>query len=73
MLDIDLSEFKCPQFFVQFKWHLLQADKAESTIRFHHLGEQDISDIVRYLTQHNYHYYSQVTSQPFIEVSIKHV
>ena len=70
MLDIDLSQFQCPQLFVQFKWHLLQAKKNRVSVRFYYADEQDIRDVLQYLTVHDYCYCHHRHSQPFIEVNI---
>ncbi|CAM4154870.1 hypothetical protein BIW53_12650 [Pseudoalteromonas byunsanensis] len=73
LIKVDLSTYQCPQLFVQFKWHLRQAQQSDSKVQFYYHQEQDISDIVRYLDQHQYLYKHCNGAQPSIEVSIKHV
>ncbi|OHU86593.1 hypothetical protein BET10_18875 [Pseudoalteromonas amylolytica] len=73
LVKVDLSAYQCPQLFVQFKWHLRQAQQTDSIVQFYYHQEQDINDIVRYLKQHQYLYVHYNGAQPSIEVSINHV
>ncbi|CAH9054683.1 hypothetical protein PSECIP111951_01088 [Pseudoalteromonas holothuriae] len=70
---VDLSLFKCPQLFVQFKWHLRQAQQQTTKVQFYYLTEQDISDIVRYLEQHRFIFSHHQGIAPFLEVNTNHV
>ncbi|NOU50872.1 hypothetical protein HG263_10040 [Pseudoalteromonas sp. JBTF-M23] len=73
-LKMDLSLYQCPQFFVQFKWQLKQAQQQQAEkVQFYYLREQDIGDIVRYLEQHKFTYSHHQGTEPFLEVSIDHV
>ncbi|MBQ4876569.1 hypothetical protein J8M21_05010 [Pseudoalteromonas luteoviolacea] len=51
---IDLRQYQCPQFFVQFKWHLKNCP--DKSIQYICTGEQDLSDVKRYLCNNSYHY-----------------
>ncbi|MDK1286025.1 sulfurtransferase TusA family protein [Pseudoalteromonas umbrosa] len=50
---IDLRHYRCPQFFVQFKWQL--KNSPDKKVLFVCTDEQDLSDIKRYLCNNSYH------------------
>jgi hypothetical protein len=72
-IEVNLSLYQCPQLFVQFKWQLKKAEQANSNIHFFYLKEQDIGDIVRYLSQHSYSFKKHDGAEPSIEVHISNV
>jgi len=63
MIKFDLTQFQCPQLFVQFKYQLklVLSDKAQNqdSLVFKVLAESDIKDIERYLKLQNFHYQIQ--------------
>ena len=66
MIKFDLTQFRCPQLFVQFKYQLKLAlsdngHKHDSLV-FKILLESDIKDIEKYLKLHNFHYQIQNSS-----------
>ncbi|RJE75875.1 hypothetical protein BGP78_16145 [Pseudoalteromonas sp. MSK9-3] len=73
MIETELYELQCPQLFVQFKWHLLQAKKTGNRVRFYYSDTQDMTDVFKYLTLHHYPYTQSTTSQLFIEVNADYV
>ncbi|KAF7773991.1 hypothetical protein PCIT_a0359 [Pseudoalteromonas citrea] len=73
MVKKNLCDLQCPQLFVQFKWHLQQAEKAGHVIRFYYANAQDMTDVFKYLTLRHYSYTQSTTSQLFIEVNTHHV
>jgi hypothetical protein len=73
MLEKDLCGLRCPQLFVQFKWHLLQAEKAGDKVRFYYSDALDMTDVFKYLTLHRYAYKQSTQSRLFIEVNTDHV
>ncbi|WP_372763126.1 hypothetical protein [Pseudoalteromonas sp.] len=56
MLEQNLSAYKCPQQFIQFKLGLRKAISAQQTITFIIAHQQDINDIERFLQKHGYCY-----------------
>jgi hypothetical protein len=70
-LKIDLSNFQCPQLFVQFKFHLKQAEKQQCTIHFIYRSNQLVGDVLLFLEKKHYQFthHSDAKPSPFIEVT----
>ncbi|MCF2858274.1 hypothetical protein L1286_12375 [Pseudoalteromonas sp. SMS1] len=66
---VDLRGYVCPQLFVQFKWQLKNKCDHACVIRFGYGKEQDIDDILNYLTCHKIQF-SVISAEnnQFIEV-----
>lgn len=69
-LKIDLSNFQCPQLFVQFKFQLKQAKKQQQSVCFIYDSKQLIDDILVFLENKKFCYIHHHNAQPspFIEV-----
>lgn len=70
MIEVDLSQFKCPQFFVQFRWQLKQAQQKNSAVCFTYNKNQDISDILAYLNNKQLQHKHIRAEKPHIEVYV---
>lgn len=70
-LKIDLTEYQCPQLFVQFKFQLKQAEKQQQSVCFIYDSKQLIDDILVFLEnkQFRYDHHSNAKPSPFIEVT----
>lgn len=70
-LKIDLTEYQCPQLFVQFKFQLKQAEKQKQSVCFIYDSKQLIDDILVFLEnkQFRYDHHSNAKPSPFIEVT----
>jgi hypothetical protein len=56
MLEQDLSAYRCPQQFIQFKLGLRKAASLQQSILFSINSQQDIDDIQRFLQKYCYCY-----------------
>lgn len=56
MVECDLSEFVCPQLFVQFKFNLKKMVQNNQSGMFKIARDADIADIERYLAHHHLYY-----------------
>lgn len=70
-LKIDLTEYRCPQLFVQFKFQLKHAEKKRQPVCFIYEKKQLIEDILAFLDnkQFVYTHYQDAKPFPFIEVN----
>ncbi|ASM53569.1 MULTISPECIES: hypothetical protein [Pseudoalteromonas] len=56
MLEQNLSAYKCPQQFIQFKLGLRKAVSLQQSITFSFNNAENINDIERFLQKHAYCY-----------------